>query len=231
MEKSQYSLCVEILKRLNAAGVLNELILIGSWCIPFYKEYFQGTRYTSSIRTRDIDFLVSSPNKIKVNVNIPELLKDLGFIIGFRGEKGYIQLEHPQLIIEFLVPEKGKGVDKPVSLPKLNINATALRFLELLTKNVIKVKIEGISVTLPHPANFALHKLIVFQRRLKQEKVIKDIDTAIALLKALIDKGEGDVIKDVFNSMHYKWQNRIIRGLEKAKEKEILDILTDRVNI
>ena len=30
MEKNQYKLCIEILKRLNAVGVLDDCILIGS---------------------------------------------------------------------------------------------------------------------------------------------------------------------------------------------------------
>ncbi len=59
MEKSQYDLCIEVLMCLNKADVLNELILIGSWCIPFYEEYFKGIKYPSTIRTRDIDFLIS----------------------------------------------------------------------------------------------------------------------------------------------------------------------------
>lgn len=56
-------------------------------------------------------------------------------------------------------------------------------------------------VTLPHPANFALHKLIIFQRRLKQEKAVKDRNIAIEILKSLIEKGESSIIKRVFNSI------------------------------
>jgi len=74
VEKSQYELCVEVLKRFNAAGMLEEVILIGSWCIPFYKEYFTGVQYSPSVRTRDVDFLVAAPDKIKVSINIAELL-------------------------------------------------------------------------------------------------------------------------------------------------------------
>ena len=40
MEKNQYELCLEVLRRLNRAGVLNDIMLIGSWCLPFYREYF-----------------------------------------------------------------------------------------------------------------------------------------------------------------------------------------------
>jgi hypothetical protein len=175
VEKNQYELCIEVLKRLEKTGVLNDIILIGSWCIPFYKDYFEGVRYPTAIKTRDIDFLVPAPSKTKTKTDIPELLKDLGFIVGFKGSEGYIHLEHSDLIIEFLVPEKGRGLDKPYKLPQFGLNAQSLRFLDLLIQETIKVQIEGIELSLPHPANFAFHKLIISQRRLKEEKAIKDL--------------------------------------------------------
>ncbi len=226
MEKNQYKLCLEVFRRLNKNGVLKDIILIGSWCVPFYKEYFSGIKYLPSIKTRDIDFLVSIPPKIKRKVDIPQILKDLGFVIGFKGSEGYIKLEHPELVIEFLVPERGRGLDKPYPLPQLGLNAQALRFLDFLIDNTIRVKIEGISIALPHPANFALHKLIIFQRRKNPEKIIKDKEAAIKILKALIDKGESSIIRNIFNSVPQKWQKKIIKGLKEADEEEILDILS-----
>ncbi|MFH1283789.1 MAG: GSU2403 family nucleotidyltransferase fold protein [bacterium] len=226
MEKNQYDLCIEVLKRLEKAGVLKDVILIGSWCMPFYKDYFGGTKYSATIKTRDVDFLVPTPSKTKMKVDIPKLLKDLGFIVGFKGSEGYIQLEHADLIIEFLVSEKGRGLDKPYRLPQFGLNAQALRFLDLLIQDTIKVKIEGIEVNLPHPVNFALHKLIIFQRRTKEEKIVKDRKAAVEIFKALMNKGESTSIKKVFNSMPQKWQKKVIKGLEESKEKEILDTLT-----
>ena len=225
MEKSQYNLCIEVLKRLEKAGILKHVILIGSWCIPFYKDYFGSVRYPTAIKTRDIDFLVPTPLKTKIKMDIPKLLKDLGFIVDFKGAEGYIQLEHSDLIIEFLVSEKGRGSDKPYQLPQFGLNAQPLRFLDLLILDTIKVKIEGIEINLPHPANFALHKLIIFQRRTKEEKIIKDRNAAIEILKALIAKGEAAIIKHVFNSMIPKWQKKVIKGLEEAKERDILSLL------
>ena len=228
MEKKQSDLCLEILRRFHKEGILDDLIIIGSWCVYFYKEYFSNVSYIdqATIRTRDIDFLVDKPAKIKHAVNIPELLKDLGFVTILKGREGYVKLDHPDLMLEFLVPEKGKGTDKPVPLTKLGMNAVALRFLTFLAENTIKVKVENFYVTLPHPVNFALHKLIIFQRRFREEKAIKDRNIAIDILRALIKKGEEANIKHVFNSMIPKWQKKVIKGLEEAKEKSILSLLT-----
>lgn len=227
MEKKQSELCLEILRRFHEAGILNDLILIGSWCVYFYKDYFTGIPYIdqATLKTRDIDFLIFSPSRIRRNVNIPELLKDLGFVTIYKGSRGYIKLDHPDLILEFLVPEKGKGTDKPIPLPRLGMNAVALRFLSLLADNIIKIKVEDFDVSLPHPANFALHKLIIFQRRFKEEKALKDRNTAVEILKALIKKDEIAVVRQVFNSMLPKWQKKVIKGLEEIKEREILDVL------
>ncbi len=73
--------------------------------------------------------MINNPSGIRQEVNVPRLLKDLGFVTTFKGARGYLKLDHPDLLLEFLVPEKGKGTDKPVHLPKLGMNAVALRFL------------------------------------------------------------------------------------------------------
>jgi hypothetical protein len=78
------------------------------------------------------------------------LLEDLGFVTDFhRG--GYMRLIHPELIVEFLVPERGRGTDRPVRLPRLGINAQALRFLSVLEEHTITATLEGIQVRMPPP--------------------------------------------------------------------------------
>ena len=230
MEKKQSDLCQEILRRFHNSGILSNFILIGSWCAYFYNDYFSGTPYLDrrTIKTRDIDFLIDNPINIRQEVNIPNLLGDLGFVIVYKGSEGYIKLEHPDLILEFLVPELGKGTDKPYPLPKLGMNAVALRFLKFLSANTIKVKVEDFYVSLPHPANFALHKLIIFQRRTKEDKATKDRNTAIEVLRALINKGDSKIIRQVFDSIPKKWQSKIIKGLKETEDNEILLVLQNR---
>jgi len=219
-----YSLCLEVLRRLQKAGVLKEIIVIGSWCLYFYKNYFSGVNYSSSIRTRDIDFLVPIPFKLKKKVDIPELLKDLGFIMDFHI-KGYIKLIHPELIVEFLVPERGKGRDKPYQLPQLGINAQALRFLDFLLENSVRFKVGNLTLNLPHPAAFALHKLLISSRRLKEEKRIKERQEAIRVINSLIAKGEEEKIKKLVNSMPRRWRIKVIKVLEESEGSDILAFL------
>ncbi len=224
MEKNQYKLCLEVFSRMDKAGFLGDVILIGSWCLPFYKDYFKGIDYFPSIRTRDVDFLVPNPKTLRSSVKAQDLVKDLGFIIGFRGREGYMVLEHPDLAVEFLVPERGKGSDKPVPLPSLGFNAQGLRFLELLSKDTIVVAVEGISLTLPHPVNFALHKLIISARR-SQGKGDKDRAAAVNILKSLIAKKEDWKIVKLFDSCPPRWRSAILKELRLLGEESIVNLL------
>ena len=111
MEKKQSELCLEILRRFHRIGILDNFILIGSWCVYFYKDYFSDVAYIdqTTMKTRDIDFMIDNPNRIKKDVDIPELLKDLGFVTTFKGSSGYIKLDHPDLILEFWFQKKAKA--------------------------------------------------------------------------------------------------------------------------
>jgi hypothetical protein len=225
VEKSQYELCIELLRRLDRAGILKHIVLVGSWCTLFYKEYFARTKYAASLKTRDIDLLIPRPAAIMTKVDMAELLKDLGFVVGFTGSQGYIRLEHPALIVEFLVPEKGRGINKPFPLPRLGLNAQPLRFLELLAQDTITAKVKSVSVTLPHPACFALHKLVILGKRPTPEKQLKDKEAAVKIMRALVDKGEGNFIKKVFHTLPQRWQSKVKKALVDFRDKEVLEAL------
>jgi hypothetical protein len=225
VEKSQYELCAEVLRRLDQAGILKHLVLVGSWCTLLYREYFSSRTYAPALKTRDIDLLVPQPSALDSQTDVAELLKDLGFVVGFTGSQGYIRLEHPQLIIEFLVPEKGRPFDKPYPLPKLGLNAQALRFLGFLAQNTITVHVQGTAVTVPHPANFGLHKLLVLSRRATPEKRAKDKEAALRVLHALIEKGQGNLIRMAFDTKPHRWQERVRKQLADPLDRNVLDIL------
>jgi hypothetical protein len=74
VDKSQYDICLEVLKRLDDSGVLSKIILIGSWCLPLYRDLYFCDREISALRTRDIDFLVSRETKFNNKVDLPVLL-------------------------------------------------------------------------------------------------------------------------------------------------------------
>ncbi|MBI5554985.1 MAG: hypothetical protein HY920_03920 [Elusimicrobia bacterium] len=79
----------------------------------------------------------------------------------------------------------------------------------------------------PHPANFALHKLIIAQRRNKPDKIEKDKKSAIRILKALIEKRESGELKRIFESVPEKWQKKILKGIKETDEDEIMSLFKE----
>ena len=225
MEKKTFNICLEVLDRFEKTGIVKHTVLIGSWAIYFYKYYFKSQEYSTYIRTKDIDFLIPIPFKFDKKINIVKLVEDLGFIEIYKGSKGYIKLEHPDLTIEFLVPERGRGHDKPYSIPQLAINAQPLRFLDFLIANAISIKAEELHIRLPHPAAYALHKFIIFKRRRTIDKHDRDIQGALRVFRELLRHNYQDEIKGIFAKMHSKWRKKIIENLRAIEEDEIIDIL------
>ena len=225
MEKRTFDLCLEVLRRFEKAKILKHVVLVGSWCVYFYKYYFDSEEYSTYIRTKDIDFAIPLPPKFNKEIHVLDLLEDLGFVEEYKGSKGYIKLDHPDLAIEFLVPERGPGHDKPYPVSKLAINAQPLRFLDFLIDNTISLKVEGVDIILPHPAAYALHKFIIFKRRKNIDKHDRDIEGALRVFRELVHHGRKNDIKRIFNKMHAKWQKEIIKNLRSINETEVLDTL------
>jgi len=100
--KNQYDLCLEVLNRLQRAGILEKVIVIGSWCIYFFRSYFNDSSYSSSIRTRDLDFLVPIPTKFEKKPELginAQALRFLDFLventIELEFENLKLKLPHP----------------------------------------------------------------------------------------------------------------------------------------
>lgn len=206
------ALALSVLQRLASAGVLENIVLVGSWCAYFYQDYFSDKDYKPSIRTRDIDFLVPTPPRIEEPVDVPALLGEMGFLTQFVGD-GHMRLVHPDILVEFLVHEKGRGGGKPYPIKSLNVNAQPLRYLNFLLDEVVRVKVDGLTVVLPHPVNFALHKLIVSARRTTNDKAAKDLGQALEILRLLAKKDRWDEVQRVISKLPPGWKKEIRKAI------------------
>lgn len=82
---AQVKLCMEVLRRLGKAGVLDNVLLVGSWCTYFYREALDEKWDIGPLRTGDMDIFVPNPNKQVGKVDIIGILDGLDFISEMRG--------------------------------------------------------------------------------------------------------------------------------------------------
>lgn len=212
---------MEVLQRLDKEGILEQLVLVGSWCLYFYRSYFSEGTFYSILRTRDIDFLVPTPIRNLNAVDLNALLDDLGFIPQIKAG-GYVQLMHPEIMLEFLVAERGRGYDKPYPLPQLGVNAQALRFMDIANDSAINLEYEDITVRVPHPAAFALHKLIIVPRRKNKSKASRDLTSAVEILELLFKTGDTTMIGELLIKFPGTWKKTIYKVLADEKYADLI---------
>jgi len=183
--------------------------LIGSWCFMLYQKHC-GIR-SFPFKTLDIDFLIPIPYKSKHKVDLAGLLEPLGFRASFNAD-GSIFLWSPELRIDFLIPEKGSGTAHPKEIKNLGIKATSLRFLDILLKDPIEVEERGLKIKIPDPMAFAMHKILIAERRKDQTKKNKDIEQALYVFEAIPEQKA----VDLYLTFPKPWRKTIMAVLEKA---------------
>ena len=194
----------EIIKIFSQHGIKS--ILIGSYCISAMKEKLDLPLPT--IKTQDIDFLVTVPYKGK-EVDIESILKPMGFSIGFNPD-GSTYFTNGVFKIEFLTPEKGGGSDKGMPVNAIKIRATPLRYLQMLSDHLIKMEKGDYCFFIPNPYVFAFHKILISERRKTKDKKEKDLFQAVAVLRAL--RKDPDSFKKALaylETLPIKWRKNI----------------------
>lgn len=189
--------------------------LIGSWSFLLYQRHM-GVK-PLPLRTQDVDFLLPWPYPGARIVDLSTALGELDFSVQTAGN-GSTYFAHPELKIEFLVPERGKGGLGPRLVKPLGVRAVPLRFLDMLLKDSITVKEAGVAVRIPKPLNYCLHKLIVAQRRSgsrREDKHEKDIQHAVYVLD-ILSPAE---FRKALNVLSPKWRLLAERSLRFAWDK------------
>jgi Uncharacterized conserved protein len=96
--------------------------------------------------------------------------------------------------VEFLSTNRGSddNAGHAVPLPSLGVAAEPLRFMDFLLRDPVQSVLltgGGVSVTVPSPERYAVHKMIISTRRQDKEKAAKDIGQASFLVEALTRYG------------------------------------------
>lgn len=127
-----------------------------------------------------------------------------------------------QTLVEFLTPSfrDDEGLR---DLAALGVSARALHHLDYLIAEPIDaaaVYREGVLVKVPRPERFAIHKLIVADRRLEgadSRKARKDLMQVELLVNALAEDRPGDLAQAYADAIERgpKWKSRIERSLKR----------------
>ena len=203
-------LFLTIIDRLAQGGVLTDIVLIGSWVLPIYRAYFNDTPEIPVLRTTDVDFLVGMPPKVRREFDVPAALSELGFEPEWAPQGGYCKYVHPEMEVEFLIPEQGRGAGGSISVDALQVRAQPLRFLSLALDRSMVVYYRGYEIRVPEPEAFVLLKLLVIPRRRDRSKIEKDAYTARFLGEYLLENADRrERLIGMFYELPKGWQQKI----------------------
>jgi len=207
-----------------------------------------GVRWTSGLRTQDIDIAATKVLEVAVpqqEADLPRALESLnmGFlpVPGFdpREPETSFKVRGQTLRLDLLTPARGRRDGKPVAIPRFKAAAHPMEFLDyLLEASVPAPVVDGGAslVNLPDPARFALHKLIVADDRpvSSQTKAAKDRQQATELIEVLYADRRGDlrIAMDSLNRQPQAWRVRARRALAKLPDAlaDARKMLTDRLD-
>lgn len=214
--EEKYELLSAVLKQLQAKGVLDGLVIAGSWCQYYYRVVFDNAPEIPLLRTLDIDFLVPNPSKFKTNVDVSQLLNQLGFDSDFDYHTGLVKYVHPDLEIQFLTPALGRAKDTPCEIKQLNINAESLAYMKMLQDHKFSMTHDGITLWLPQPEAYALHKILISPKRKDPAKKQKDLMAAKSIGElCLAYETRRQRLMAIYADLPKKWQRTISGVLEQ----------------
>jgi hypothetical protein len=191
-----------------------------------------GVRWGSADRTQDLDFAHAGrsialvlPGDVEVQTGDAIQSLGMGFLpvtgLSSKAAAGYLNPKEPEFRLDFLTT-RHRGREEPFEHSQLHVTMQPLKFMEFSLENVQQSVLfcaEGaVLVNVPHPARYALHKLLVFGERQGTFSIKsgKDLTQAAAILACLEPHRAGEVMeawRDLL-SRGPGWVSRARQGLE-----------------
>jgi hypothetical protein len=206
-----------------------------------------GVSWGDTSRTQDVDFAhagkslaIALPANLEIDANAAIESLQMGFLPlgGSDGSVGgsWLNPRDPDFQLDFLTPLH-RGGTRAYRHPQLGIVLQPLKFMEYLLEDVQQAAIFCSAgtcvVNVPHPARYALHKLIVFGERpaTRAVKSNKDLRQSAALIEVLREQSEW-MLREAWNDLVKRgsgWTSRTKRGIDAlakvAPELEVAGLL------
>ena len=173
----------KFIKLLHDNDLLQHVELIGSWCEYLYAQSGTLKGFDANIRTLDIDFLVKNMRRPAKKVSLSAIASQNGYTIDKDVLTGTTKIYTPDLMeIEFLIEQKG-AAKEPVLDTSIGVSAQALHHVSILKTYSMQIDMFGMSITVPTPEAYTVHKIIINgQRGKKSEKDNRAIENIIPFL-------------------------------------------------
>ena len=221
-----------VIRRLSEYGFFRAGgVLIGTHAFLAFGNML-GVIWGDASRTQDIDFAhagknlaLALPANIEVQTHEAIQSLEMGFlpISGLSSKAGatYLNPREPDFRLDFLTTLH-RGGKAPYEHPKLHVMLQPLKFMEFSLVDVQQAVLfcaEGaVVVNVPHPARYALHKLLVYGERsgtfaAKGNKDIVQSGCLLSLLKERrpweVEEAWADLV-----SRGKGWVSRVKHGLQ-----------------
>ena len=215
-------------------------VLVGTVAFQCYPALL-GVRFpTVALQTGDADFAQFHSVSAAIEDTVPPMLETLRAL-----DPTFCEVPHQmdgrrstkfrngsRFEVEFLTPNRGSSDHdgKPAPMPALGgASAQPLRFLDFLIHQPVRTVLlhrSGVSVVIPSPERYAVHKLIVAARRgddpLGRAKREKDGNQSALLSEAMIGMGNRSELAEAFAEAWKRgraWKDALRKGLNYTPKK------------
>ncbi|AYN22412.1 GSU2403 family nucleotidyltransferase fold protein [Alcaligenes aquatilis] len=229
----------KVIKRLSDYGFFQSGgVIIGSHAFIAYSNMLSiHWGNASAAFTLDIDFAhagqkfsIGLPADLKINTASAIESLQMGFV-PLLGESGtgagsWIIPDTPEFMLDFVTPQTTKE-GLPFQHEQLGITLQPLKYMEYSLEDVQQTTIfdntSAITINVPHPARYALHKLIVYGIRTKEHrtKLQKDLQQA-ALLLHILRKQSQDEVEEAWLDLQARgpgWRKNVQLGLDALNKQ------------
>lgn len=219
-----------ILSAMADAGLLNAAVLVGTAAYQCYPALVGDLLPSAALMTQDADF-ATVELALAANDGRSTLLDILQRAdASFRPVPGLSKSAPPASFrstagfrVDLVTPVLRRNDPDPMPLPRLAAGAVPLQYLGWLIAEPAQAAVlarSGILVQVPQPVRFAIHKLILAQRRPAPERLKrqKDLLQARSLIMAL-QASDPELLLDTLAEAKAKgsegWRKPILRSLDE----------------
>lgn len=230
----------DVTKALADAGLFRlRAVLIGSVAFSCYPGLLGVRLPNTAMQTGDADFAQDFSISAEVEDSLPPILEVLRSVdptfhaVPHQADRAKVVafVNNFSYRVEFLTGNRGSDdyTGKPSPMPALGgASAENLRFLDYLIYEPVRTVLlhrEGVSVNIPAPERYAIHKLIVASRRrtdgLGRAKRDKDLLQSSLLCESLQETKQDYMLADAYKEAWDRgpaWQEGIQFGLKMMPE-------------